>query len=144
MIASDLITEKLYCATTMIMEEMCFLFCDPDTGPEKEAAYEARVAFDGPVSGQLILRSDKGMVSAIAANMIGEGEPDARQRSDAYAEFANVLCGNVLPNVGNPKDEFIIRHPIVSEKAGPIDDTSAIRARLKADEGRLEVIVVLS
>ncbi|MGQ9524030.1 MAG: chemotaxis protein CheX [Armatimonadota bacterium] len=104
-------------ATVRAFEESAFLMpvmgaVVPDDGVLPDAA--VRVAFDGPLSGALVLRVYGGLASVLAANMLGaEDVPPRRMQLDAVREMANVVCGNVLPGLSGSPKAFRIGTPQV-------------------------------
>lgn len=84
-------------------EQVAFLLLDPvGAGACATSAVERRVDFEGPVSGRLMLRVDGGVLPHIAENMLGCGSAHARTvQLDALGELANIICGNVVPALGD-------------------------------------------
>lgn len=131
----------LYDTAMMVLEEMCFIFPEPDEAekdPERTPEAESAVAFDGPFSGKLIIKVYGGMLPVIATNMLGEESISKEQHLDALGEFANVICGNLLSDLSGPAVEFNIQHPEVTRNpAPPSDEQPKAEVTLTFDEGEL-------
>jgi CheY-specific phosphatase CheX len=102
-------------------ENLVFMFAlsESEAGHKTAAAcVAASVRFDGPVCGRLVVTIDQAMLPVLAANMLGLApgpEPSAHDQSDALKEVANVLCGNVLPEIAGPEAVFTVRPPVFIE-----------------------------
>ena len=87
-------------------------------------AVTAHVVFRGPFCGRLCLSVGRPFLTELAANMLGlapgEAATDAEQ-ADAFKELANVVCGNLLPEVSGADAVFNIQPP----ELGSGDDASA-------------------
>ena len=62
-------------------------------------AIDARIAYRGPESGDLLLRCPTGFCGQLAANRLGldPSDPDTQAASnDAVKEFMNVVCGHFV------------------------------------------------
>lgn len=139
--------QTLYSAAASIFEQLTFVVPDPEPEPAPEPARaEARVAFSGPLSGELLLRVYGGVLAELAANMLGEnGAPAPSLQRDALGEIANVICGNVLPQLSEPGEIFRLQSPVVTIPPGPRRDAEAwARALLGLEGGRAEVELFLS
>jgi hypothetical protein len=67
-----------------------------------------------------VLTVDEAMMPALAANMLGVDEPPpppADQR-DALGELANVLCGNLLPEIAGTEHVFLLAAPAPGDERG--------------------------
>src|SRR5512136_311977 len=74
----------------------------------------ATVRFRGPINGGLTVLLCGQLLSAIAANMLGEeSSPSVEQQHDALREVANVICGNMLPLIAGTKPVFNVDLPQV-------------------------------
>jgi hypothetical protein len=85
-----------------IVETMAFLTpLGPSQGPPPQALH-IQVAAHGPRSGVVHLAADSSVATAMARNLLAL-EPDAPVADDdareALRELANVLAGNLLPQV---------------------------------------------
>jgi CheY-specific phosphatase CheX len=107
-------TELLQVAV-LTFEELCFLFPSPNLDAQQRYAPidgAVRVAFSGPLQGVLVVTLAGGLLSSLAANMLGVDEPPATaQQYDALGEIANVICGNVLPRIAGPQAVFQLSPP---------------------------------
>jgi CheY-specific phosphatase CheX len=112
---------------TSTFESLAFLVAyEKALGDEAVPVLEARVAFDGAVSGSLILRASPNVVARVASNMLGVREKAAPAlESDALGEVANVICGHLLPVLAGPQELFRLRAPVVSPPVtGTIEPTA--------------------
>ena len=110
---------ELYKAATLAFEELGFLLPTPEIDEQQlNARVEATVSidFEGPFSGNLLMRVCGGLLPILAANMLGEEEaPSKSLQYDALGEIANVICGNMLPGIAGSKDVFHVNPPRMAE-----------------------------
>jgi len=151
-----LLQAALTTATRSTFEELGLLLVAEDpaaTGAPPAAG--ARVDFDGPWAGCVVLRVSDDVLDAAAANMMGRDAPPAEPlRRDALGEMANVLCGNLLPLVAGRRALFRLEAPrwlgaadedvppgrarvtiTFDVEAGQASATLHLPAELAADEG---------
>lgn len=135
------LTEKLYRASGRTFEALAFLLPAEQMTPEQAALPMARavqVRFSGPFSGRLVLKVSAALPAALAANMLGEeGEQPEAAMADALKEAANVLCGNLLPEIAGPKEIFRLDAPALLPPAPAVGAAAA--AELGVESGRCEV-----
>ena len=91
--------ESLYRTLVENLEDLANLLPRPSPRAGAPAApweIDVVIPFQGPVKGHLRLAFFGKVTSELAARMAGAAlTPEVRQ--DALGEFANVVCGNVLP-----------------------------------------------
>jgi CheY-specific phosphatase CheX len=135
---------------TATFEELAMLFPEPELSEEQAGApldVAVFVNFRGPQAGRLVLRASSVIMAQAAANMLGadssEGTPLQR---DALGELANVVCGNVLPQITHPDVIFHLDAPRHIE-AGTMpvrdDDVPVARVQLGIEMGRAEASLYL-
>lgn len=133
-------------AATSTFEELALLFASEALSDVQEAAVASttvRVAFRGPLTGALELRVSDALLPQIAANMLGFMEqPAAQLQQDAMGELANVICGNVLPDVAGPAAVFDLDAPVVVTTPMPSPPRAVARLGLE-DSGRADVALYL-
>lgn len=96
------------------LEELCFVFPDPDAPSNLPLEATAQVAFSGPMVGRLLVSVRGQALAAITADMLGcEAAPTAAEQQDCLAEIANVACGTTLPLLGDPRAVFDVAPPTV-------------------------------
>ncbi len=138
------VNDKLFEAASMVLEELCFLFSD-ETGRggrhTRPLELVASVAFTGPTSGRLEIKTYGGLVPVIAANMMGRDDTTPEERQDAMGEFANVLCGNLLPELAGQDAVYSIQHPETGSDENESDCESAAEINLVYDEGDLDLFL---
>jgi CheY-specific phosphatase CheX len=134
-------------ASTSTFEALGLLLPDVQPSAEQRAAPLARgvrVAFAGPFTGALALRVSEDVATALAANMLGVDAVDGADRlvHDALGEVANVICGNLLPELAGRAAVFHLAAP---ERIAPEADAAAAGAgpalalTLGVDAGRAEI-----
>lgn len=147
----DVMETELYKATALTFDELGFMYAMPELADDTEDAIfeaQANVEFSGPFSGNLsvVVRGD--ILSPLASNMLGEDSPPSKyQQLDALGEIANVICGNVLPNIGSPKDVFRIGAPQVTETESACAEGVSSRTalvRLPLGQGRADVFLSIN
>lgn len=144
----NLWTTKLQQAAALTFEELCFLFPDCElTEAQQRASMDAavQVEFCGPFHGALVLRLSEALLPSIAANMLGEVEtPSAAEQDDALGEIANVICGNVLPEIAGAHAVFQLSAPKRMRASGEsLLDGVARYADVcfGVDQGRAEIVL---
>lgn len=120
-----------------------------DAGEEAPAvpadAARVRVTFQGPWFGELVLGFGGQVPAALAANMLGaEENPEPELVRDACAEFANVVCGNLLPRLAGKGPVFTLGAPEAAPSMALFEGfTPCGGARIEFDEGPIEVVLGL-
>jgi CheY-specific phosphatase CheX len=73
----------------------------PGEGSSPESEILTQVTFHGEPPGKLSLRLERRVARAIAADFLGEEEPELEEREveDVTRELANMVCGTVLTHV---------------------------------------------
>lgn len=133
-----------------IFEEICFMFEAPELEEEQtEAKVEAAVSVDfhGPVEGSIIIKVYEGMLSAIAANMLGEEDTSKQQQLDALGEIANVICGNALPLIAGSKEVFHVDAPQIIEVSDLSDKSRkdpVAEAQVVLDQGKADLMLYIT
>jgi CheY-specific phosphatase CheX len=116
----------------------------PQEAPPPDAG--AVVRFTGPVSGCLTIAVHAGLGRAIAAQMLGGDDPGAEQQQDALGEIANVICGNMLPSLGNGSGHFKIGQPRPLAPGSPAQAAlgrPAVTAVINLEAGRADLALHL-
>ena len=111
-----------------------------------DAAVE--IAFKGIFSGRLVLTVSGPILAVVAGNMLGEDESEMPREAqlDALGELANVICGNVLPEIAGDRETFALTPPVLlAEIPRPVDAQAGTvgEVRVGLDEGRAEVRLYL-
>ena len=124
-------------------EELGHMVPDLELSPAQQAAPAdavVSVAFRGPLSGRLILRVSSVILPDLTANMLGsQVASDTSLQRDALGELANVICGNLLPQVAGSGTVFMLSAPHwQAENEGISDAHGTVRARatLGVDNGK--------
>jgi CheY-specific phosphatase CheX len=145
--------EAVYRVAADTLESLALMFLLPeDEAPQPCPLCNKRVAvsFTGPFDGMLILAVSEGVLSELAANMLGLENgysPTLEQQEDALKELVNVICGNLLPAIAGKEPVFHIGAPeaLTAESSpqavGPL--LPAGEARLLADAGVLELSLLV-
>ena len=136
--------EALYSAAITTFEDLAFAVADRDAAGIETANWvgEARVAFVGPWSGELVVRLDAAALARLAANMLGDDvPPTAELQRDALSELANVICGHVLPSLAGSDVVFYLQAPVFGAADDRPEDQDGVRVALSLDGGHAEVIL---
>src|SRR5690349_11017779 len=107
-------------------------------------AFGVRVDFEGPLRGRLELHVTADVACCVAENMLGLPialDADATLVRDALGEVANVVCGNVLPELAGRDAVFRLGAPGPSALAAK--GTPAAALSLGVDGGRAELALHL-
>lgn len=99
-----------------IFEETGYIFIDEESIEKYKSTRPASsigVDFNGKFSGCLMISIyGDNFLSTLASNMLGEElNPSEEQKIDAFGEIANLICGNMLPDITNTKEIFYIGSP---------------------------------
>ena len=136
---------ELYKAATLTFEELGFLLPTPEIDEQQlNAQVEATVSidFDGPFSGNLLVRICGGLLPLLAANMLGEEEtPSKSLQYDALGEIANVICGNMLPGIAGAKNVFHVNPPRIAESP---DLPPVAEVQVGLGTGRADLLLFVS
>jgi chemotaxis protein CheY-P-specific phosphatase CheC len=136
---------ELYKAATLAFEEVVFLLPTPEINEQQlNTPVEAAVSveFEGPFSGNLLLRVCGGLLPVIAANMLGEEEVKSQNlQYDALGEIANIICGNMLPGIAGSKEIFHVSPP---KRADSTDLPPVAEAQLGIGQGRADMLLFIS
>lgn len=137
-------TEALYSAAVSTFESLAFAFADAVSHDELDGpirwAGHAHVTFTGPWAGGLRVRLDEAALAAVTANMLGaEATPSVELQRDALGEFANVICGNVLPLLAGSGPIFELAPPAVSADVHWPEHADDGRTLLRLETGFAEV-----
>lgn len=114
----------LFNTAVKVFESTAFAFVDPPSEEPAEApsgdcsAYH--IPFEGAFAGAILMKMPVELPALLASNMLGV-EPDdpevTEQSMEAMGELLNIICGNVLPLIAGPSEEFILFSPrAISEK----------------------------
>jgi CheY-specific phosphatase CheX len=108
----------LYRKAALIFEELGFLLPRAESYETDGAAFlSARVSFQGPFAGDLIVSISDKVLSILAANMMGDDrQVDESFEKDALREISNVICGNALPAIYGAEKVFHLDAPVLFEE----------------------------
>lgn len=119
---TSLPSARLEAVARRVLEEAAFVLATPTARqPEWPAeVVEVELAFDGPATGVLRLRSTPRFGAEVAANLMGLESGDAeadRHAEGALAELLNIIAGALLADVyGTGR---VVRIGIPAVRAGP-------------------------
>jgi chemotaxis protein CheY-P-specific phosphatase CheC len=135
----------LYKAATLTFEELGFLLPTQEIDEQQlNAQVEAAVSvdFEGPFSGKLLVRVCGGLLPIIATNMLGETDvPSKNLQYDALGEIANVICGNMLPEIAGSNHTFHVSAP---EIVDDIDLPPVAEVQVGLGLGRADLLLFVS
>ena len=155
---TSIMPSPLLAAATSTFESLALLLPDEEPTDEQRAAplaWGVQVAFHGPLGdalgpahagatrGTLTVGATDDVARTVAANMLGlDAADDARLVQDALGELANVVCGNLLPELAGRAAVFHLDAPRAAAPAEPPAGSAAAPAlalTLGVDAGRVEV-----
>ena len=123
-------------------EDLGFLFADRELSEaQRSAALEGAVSvsFTGAFEGRVEVRIFGGVLPVLAMNMLGEDEPPSPSvQCDALGEMANVICGNLLPQLAGSREIFRLSAPAPAAKETASPTVSAV---FGLEQGRAEVLL---
>lgn len=141
----------LYSATASTFEALALLCPSAEISKEQRLvplAGSARVSFDGPLRGMLLLGVTGDVLAAAATNMLGRDDaPLPAMQRDAICELANVICGSLLPQLAGRRALFRLGVPVwidgdggrLLEQSTPMSET-----RVGLDDGRADVAIYIA
>ncbi len=143
---------KLYQVAEEVLERLAFILSFPEEGMQpidKTTAVGAKVSFSGPFEGKVIMLISGEVLPELAGNMLGIDDPDettTEQRHDALCELINVVCGNLLPEIGGKTAVFNVNPPVIispaeEAKATKADPVSVVQ--LPLEEGQCDLLLYL-
>ena len=144
-----LLSETLYKTTAEMLEQLAMMFLIPPeeaTPPPSPAVKTVHIMFTGPFSGRLMLSASQCVLPALAGNMLGLDDttsPSADQQLDALMEFANVVCGNLLPAITGTSLVYHVSAPQLADDTVESDSPPAQSARLYVNEGIVDVAIFI-
>lgn len=116
-------------ATTFseVLANLAFMFTTEEAldGPASATRVEARITYDGPVRGRLIVRCTPEFARLLAANLLGQDESEEVSPNtwhDALKELMNVVCGQFVTTVYGVEPVFQLGIPKVRE----VEDSGAV------------------
>jgi CheY-specific phosphatase CheX len=111
---------------------------------KKEPEVSVQVSFSGPYCGTLYLSISDSILPKLAANMLGEDTPPAEElQCDALGEFANVICGNLLPKIGGTQAVYDVGVPLLVNMNTYLVFDPAAEVEIGLDGGRAELCLSL-
>lgn len=137
--------QALQQAAILTFEELGFMFPMEDAQDSVTGLAESScvgVKFEGPFSGELVLRIEDDALTAVAANMLATDDMEPEMVQDVLGEIANVICGNALPEIGGKQAIFRLSAP-ASHYADPAKQPAAT-TNLSMDEGRASVSLYIN
>ncbi len=146
--ARDL-SDHLRRSAVRTFEELAFVFTDSELDQvQMTAPFEAGawVAFDGPMRGRLTIHLYGRVLATLTHNMLPDLEESSpAMQLDTLKEIANVICGNLLPNLAGQEAVFDL-HPPESEDSDALPDVArspAARVPVGLETGRAELLLYL-
>jgi CheY-specific phosphatase CheX len=141
----------LLAAATTTFESLALLLPSSElTAAEatRTPAHGVRVTFTGPLRGYLALRVTSDVAHAFVENMLGVDDAEAQLVRDALGEVANVVCGNLLPDLVGRRAVFHLSAPEPLDAADASwgsspDAVPALSASLGVDGGRADLALHL-
>lgn len=132
-----------------VFEDLGFMLPTSELDPEQAAAEfcsAVSVHFDGPVRGTLLVSINGDFLPVLTSNMLGEEDvPSDLQQKDALKELANVICGNLLPQIAGPTAVFDIGEPQIQASEDLPDEDLSLTAQqsIGLENGRAELLLYL-
>ena len=139
--------KELFKAAVLTFEDLGLMLPSPELDDEQMAAQAVgavSVDFTGPFTGKLVLRVCGDVLNELTANMLGEDEnPLPDQCWDALGEIANVICGNVLPQIAGMREVFNLSGPemVVSNCVPNLKPSAQTRIGIELGRAELELYV---
>ncbi len=133
------LNEALQAGLVRTLSELCFHFGDPaETSADRSSPY-ARVRLDGAWSGEFVIGIAPPLLQEFTENILGEESVSGEDCTNALLEIANVVCGNVLPELASSDDEFHLASPTLCSAERFDRPGEAPLAEAFMDEGAIMV-----
>jgi CheY-specific phosphatase CheX len=101
------------------------------------------VRFQGPFHGALQVQLYGQVLPIVVANMLGEEDtPTRSQQLDALGEIANIICGNLLPQIAGAHEVFQLDAPQAVDAAGAPESppmACITNVQLGLEQGRVDL-----
>jgi len=142
--------EILWSVTEETFEALAFLLPMPEPSEPFESgpAVAVSVRFHGPFGGKVVLTLPEAVLGELTCNMLGlddgvETPVDIQQ--DALKELANVVCGNILPEIAGTTTVFNVDGPELVDTSAPVhgsglSSTAITRFFLDAGPASVELL----
>lgn len=144
----EVIRNKIEEVMVATFEKLAFLFLIPLDGEcddGEEETLTVKVDFEGPQKGSLYLKTTKAKAKEIAENMLGiEDADDEKVAEDALKECANILCGNILPELFGKKEIFKIYTPLRygnADKKDTLREERGLKLSFELEDGECLTLV---
>ena len=118
------IKDILHRVAEQTFESLAFMLAMPEIEgqPEPDSWTTVSVGFGGHFGGRLMVAVSTDMLPELAGNMLGvmddTDEAVLQQQKDALMELANVICGNLLPEIAGVEVVFDVDAPeLVNDSA---------------------------
>jgi chemotaxis protein CheX len=139
------LNDTLYRVTAGVLEQLALMFLVPEDEavPSFGPRAIALVRFEGEFSGSLIVSVGQEVLEELTGNMLGLVDPSeatSEQQFDSLKELANVLCGNLLPEVAGPHAVFHIGAPEQIDLGTPTTDEPVATTCVYTDTGDVELL----
>ena len=105
-------TTTLHAAAARIFEGLCFMMEGVEVPAPPSPLQSASVAFHGPVQGTLVVSVSEAVLPDVIGNMLGDENLSDEVLRDGLGELANVICGNVLPEIAGTDAVFALDAPL--------------------------------
>ena len=142
--------EVLWSVAEETFEALAFLLPMPEpTEPFKSSPEVAvSVRFHGPFDGKVIVAVPESVLGELACNMLGlddGAEVAVDTQYDALKELANVVCGNILPEIAGTTTVFNVDGPELVDTSAPVhgselSSTAITRFFLDAGPASVELL----
>ncbi len=117
------LTEQLTQISINTIEKLTFAFAMPDEDVKDKGFYDfqtVQVGFEGWFSGFLVMKMSKHIIPELTRNMLGlddQEDVSAEENDDMLKEMLNIICGNLLPEIGGNQALFNIDTPEIIDAA---------------------------
>lgn len=142
----------MYKTGAEIFEDLVFMYPTRELEDDQRAAApraSAEVNFRGVINGKLVVTACGDVLPQLAANMLGDDEQHGEQtQRDALGEVANIICGNLLPEISDSKAVFQLDSPNVMQVAdkgvSTRDAQPSAAIEIGLDGGRADLMLFIN
>jgi hypothetical protein len=149
---SSWLETRLFRATARTFEDLGFILPTWEVSDRQRgfrSGATVAVDFGGPFSGRLVLTVFGPVLTQVAGTLIGSepSEVSPEMSMDTLGELANVICGNVLPEIAGDRVTFALNPPAsLAEVPAPEAPEGGVLAEVRVGvaEGRAVVRLYLA
>ncbi len=139
----DKLEQVLFDFSVKTFEELAFFMPVPDEPEDADVSTKMTlVRFSGFTDGGFYIKLPDSALPVLAQNILAEDDIPIEQQLDALKEVANVICGNILPQLAGKDKQYRLSAPeivddFISDYSG--SEYERVKVKIPFDEGLVNV-----